>query len=78
MKTKGWGPWKCSWYSLCSKHFNFKDNCTLCLSGEWKNNWIVIIDHLWYKYWYFVWFYWHNRYNSRTNKFLRKHFPNIR
>lgn len=40
MKTKGWGPWRYNWFSLCSAHgMGEQKNCKACNSGIWQNHW---------------------------------------
>lgn len=78
LKQRRWGPFKQTWFSLCSKHLYHKDDCNLCQAGQWQYNWVRAIDHVVYVWVYPVWYWWHNRRNSRANRFLRKHFPNMR
>lgn len=36
--TKGWGPWKQTWFSICSMHYYHDDNCNMCTHGIWYFN----------------------------------------
>lgn len=40
MLTKGWGPWRRDWYSICSMH-TYHPDCQACQSGRWVNAWRV-------------------------------------
>ena len=37
LKSKGIGPWKYEWYSVCSAHIYLKDSCAQCQVGTWIN-----------------------------------------
>ncbi len=78
MKTKGWGPWRQDFYSICSQHTRSKDNCIRCQSGTWVNNWMHNIEGLVYKLNYKLWFWWVNRPNSKHRSELEKIFPNLK
>lgn len=40
LETKGWGPWRSDWYSLCSAHQQLNNNCYLCSAGYWQNRYM--------------------------------------
>jgi hypothetical protein len=66
------------WYSLCSRHRAYDPDCETCKAGEWQ-----FIPKMWLDSLVFytikpLWSWWHNRPNSRSKRFLRKHFPNLR
>ena len=37
MKDKGFFIFKKRWYSMCSAHQEYQQDCTLCNVGSWKN-----------------------------------------
>lgn len=37
MKDKGFFIFKKKWYSICSAHQEYKNDCALCNVGSWKN-----------------------------------------
>jgi hypothetical protein len=47
--SRGWGPWRQEWYSICSAHFRPHVNTYYtsdtdgpeCPSGRWYNAWYV-------------------------------------
>lgn len=80
MATKGWGPLRAEWYSICSAHQRASPDspCPRCQAGEWTNCWGQNIDHVIYKAAYPLWHWWHNRPNSHSKRFLRRWFPNLR
>lgn len=78
MRTKGKFFWRKSWYSICSVHFNYKNDCGMCNAGSWHYDILSKIDGIIHDHWYSLWFYWHNRPNSSSKKRLRKWFPNLK
>lgn len=44
LKSKGWGPWKCEWYSICSMHYFHDEFCSMCQAGSWRNCYKHIIE----------------------------------
>ena len=66
---------KQQWYSICSAHYRYDENCPRCRVGQWHNVYIVKIDHWFYANVYWLWHWCHNRDRSRVNRFLRQHFP---
>lgn len=38
MKTRGWGPFKQTFYSACSKHRVWNKDCNTCQKGRWYTN----------------------------------------
>ena len=60
LKTKGWGPWKYEWYSVCSAHQNPHDNCVCCQAGDWQNSYKQYIISYIYERNYNIWFKWAN------------------
>ena len=61
LDTRGWGPWRAHWYSLCSAHRARVPNCTLCSHGLWRNYWRWCISHAVFKISPRFWCWWVNR-----------------
>ncbi len=63
MLTKGWGPWKCDWYSVCSIHHPTRRNehCKNCNTGKWINCWRHAAGHVIFKVAPDLWIWWANR-----------------
>jgi hypothetical protein len=78
LRTRFWGPFKQEWFSICSNHSCYDAMCPRCQAGQWINVVVRMIDNFVYVRHYKIWFWWHNRPNSRTNRFLRRVFPNMR
>ena len=57
MRTKGKYFWKKEWYSICSLHMEYQENCPLCNKGQWINVTRHWFNKLLYKYCYSLWFY---------------------
>lgn len=74
LKSKGWGPWKYEWYSICSMHYYHKASCKLCRAGNWVNVYEHAIISYICKVNYPLWYWWVN--NSKYPKLmvLIKHF----
>ena len=47
-RTRGWGPWKHAWASICSAHYDYDEGCRLCQKGHWFNYWSWCLGHLVY------------------------------
>ena len=78
LRSKGRGPFRAEWYSICSRHYDYDPDCNLCQCGSWHNVWARMIDHQIYNHAYWLWHWWHNRPNSRTRREHKKWFPNIK
>jgi hypothetical protein len=63
MITKGWGPWKQEWYSVCSAHLNYDSTCPRCLCGAWAFVWKVHVNNLTFKFFPKLWIWWINKTN---------------
>lgn len=37
--TKGWGPWRYDFYSICSAPYGHDKDCPRCAAGNWYNVW---------------------------------------
>lgn len=61
MKTKGWGPFRYDWYSICSMHQIHDEKCRACCSGSWRNYWMLCISNVFYKLSPKLWIWWMNR-----------------
>ena len=61
--TRGWGPWRRDWYSICSAHQNGgpDDECSRCRAGLWRNRWMHALGHVVYKLSPRLWRWWVNR-----------------
>lgn len=61
METKGWGPWKYRWFSICSRHGLGRDKtCEACNTGHWTNVWKWKIGGLIYDIAPWLWKWWIN------------------
>ncbi len=49
LPTKGWGPWRRDWYSVCSRHRHFDPTCRLCSTGFWGNHWWTEVSKMVFK-----------------------------
>jgi hypothetical protein len=58
---KGWGPFRCEWYSICSAHSICRDDCSRCQAGHWVNCWVHEIESYIHDHYYPLWFWWANR-----------------
>lgn len=72
LKSKGWGPWKYEFYSVCSAHHS-NDNCSTCQVGSWINCYAHIITTYIYERNYALWFWWANNTDQKL-MVLIKHF----
>lgn len=61
MKSQNWGPFRQDWYSICSRHLEYRSDCDLCQSGVWLNHWIHICSHTFYILFPQTWKWWVNR-----------------
>lgn len=78
MRTRGWGPWRSDFYSLCSRHRDGREDCPTCNAGQWVNRIVHRIDALIYRHLPKFWLWWHNRPNSKARRTLEEFFPNLR
>jgi len=60
-RTRGWGPFKENWVSICSMHYEYQSTCELCRAGYWHNNLRWWLGHQVYKYTPRLWRWWVNR-----------------
>src|SRR6478736_1833567 len=73
LPTRGWGPWRYDWYSVCSKHRHHDPDCRLCDCGSWVNNWWHLAGSLVYKVAPNLWRWWANR-PFMKERWLKKSF----
>jgi len=48
MKTRGKYFKREEWYSICSAHREFHEDCPTCNTGSWQNVWITKLKALVY------------------------------
>lgn len=56
LKSKGWGPWKQKFYSVCSSHCIPIDTCHRCNTGMWMNVRLNKVSQYFERHWYSLWF----------------------
>ncbi len=61
LPTRGWGPWRQEFYSVCSKHRITHPTCSTCKAGSWPNCWKRALGARIYKRWPRLWRRWANR-----------------
>lgn len=59
--TRGWGPWKKHYYSICSRHQKSITTCKHCRTGQWYNVWRSGISNMVFKYCPKIWKYFTNK-----------------
>lgn len=59
--TRGWGPWRRDWHSVCSLHKAKRIDCKLCRTGHWRNRWASAIWGAVFIHLPSVWRWWVNR-----------------
>jgi hypothetical protein len=77
-KRKWFGLYE--WYSICSSHYSYNDNCTLCNAGSWIFRPFNFIEELFFKYFPKQWEKWKNKPKRRAaflNK-VKQWFPNLK
>lgn len=72
--TKGKLFWKERWFSFCSMHFKYEEDCCACNTGSWTNVWKWKIGGLLFKVMPKIWIWWMNRPNSKSRKRIEKWF----
>lgn len=71
LPSKGWGPFRYEWYSICSGHSKNSDgkyyghdtSCNRCMAGRWTNCWMHEISSFVYDHEPELWRWWVNRPN---------------
>lgn len=56
------------WFSICSAHFNYKEDCSTCNAGSWTNIWKWKIGGFIFKVMPKFWIWWTNRPNNKARK----------
>lgn len=51
----GYGPWKFEWYSICSTHYTYEQDCLRCRNGQWVHVWTQFWSELFYKLFPSLW-----------------------
>jgi hypothetical protein len=74
----GWGPWRANWYSICSQHFKTDPACRACMAGHYINDWRHAMGKAVHDRCYPLWYWWANRPNSRSRRFLEEVFPGLK
>lgn len=59
--SRGWGPWRENYYSICSAHHIFVHDCPRCEVGTWYNAWLGKVSNLAYRISPHLWRLWVNR-----------------
>lgn len=60
-KTKGRFLWRSTWYSICSAHREYKEDCPRCNVGGWSNDIQYRLGAIVFKKAPGVWRWWANR-----------------
>lgn len=74
LKSKGWGPWKYEWYSICSAHIIHNTQCHMCNAGSWINCYQHKIENYIFKKNPNLWIRWANDPKHPGILVLIKHF----
>ena len=72
LKTRKHFIWKQEWYSVCSTHQKYQEDCDLCNHGRWVNVWLHKLSSLVYKISPKFWIWWVN-WRRDPNKSLWSH-----
>lgn len=78
MRSEKRGLFWWDWYSICSKHREYRETCRLCTTGQWKNRMRLRLGHVVYVICPWLWRKWANRKNNPDRKFLEETFPGLR
>ena len=62
MRTRGKGLKKEVWFSICSAHMEYDENCPRCATGTWNNVIKHKISSLIYDIFPSLWRWWVNRF----------------
>lgn len=58
--VRGKGLKKKTWYSICSIHYIHDNNCNMCNTGSWQNNFMLTISSWFHDHIYWLWLWWIN------------------
>lgn len=61
LKSKGWGPFRQDWYSVCSMCYYHNEDCPRCRVGRWHNRLTRKFGSMVYRLWPDLWRWWANR-----------------
>ena len=78
IRSRGWGPWREEWYSICSAHRGYKETCNLCNKGTWVNVYKQAAGYFIFERWPDLWRWWANRPWSPRRKKLEGWFPGLK
>jgi hypothetical protein len=88
LPSKGWGPFRYEWYSICSGHSRNKNgnyyghdiDCPRCMAGRWINCWLREIGSYFHDNYYPLWFWWANRpkYSLKQAYYEARKYKNVR
>lgn len=70
--------WKERYFSICSAHYEHKDDCKTCNTGTWTNVWKWKMGGVIFKVMPKVWIWWMNRPNSKARKQIEEWFPKLK
>lgn len=59
-KDRGKFFWKKRWFSICSAHMYYQEDCPRCNAGGWHNLWLLAISGFFHDHFYKLWFYYQN------------------
>jgi hypothetical protein len=65
-------------YSVCSRHYQWREDCNQCQAGMWRNIWMHHVSAFFNRFAYPLWHWWVNRPNSRSRRELEKLFPGLK
>jgi hypothetical protein len=78
MRAKGRFFWKKIWFSICSMHFDYNEECSMCRAGNWTNVWEWKIGGAIHDICPRLWRWWVNRPGSKQRKQLEEIFPKFK
>jgi hypothetical protein len=61
MASKGWGPWRQRWYSVCSTHAAAEPQCPQCEAGCWVYVLTNLFERAVFRVAPSLWLWWVNR-----------------
>jgi len=82
LPSRGRGLFREEYYSICSAHQEFNQECSTCKIGSWHNVWLGVANSVLFKVWPALWIWNANRPKNKT-KWLKSinaknNFPNLR
>jgi hypothetical protein len=80
LPSKGWGPFRYEWYSICSghgrnkdgNHYGYDTDCLRCMAGRWINCWRHEMGSWVHNNHYPLWFWWSNRRQYSFSEGIKK------